>query len=709
MELLFCLERIKLLKNNLYTMYIEKQKREEKDMFSKPMDKVAVLDLFVELTLVEADEVDKIVREYSDMIHQLFPRPTEHSSLILIKDLVSIDDVFVLLRGVGGQGKTYLVNYIAYQWAEERIKKHKGIGKLKNIFSKQDFSFIFLISAREVNTLLNERISNITDLLQELGYDITVAEDEIEWNKVLLIIDGIDELSFLENLIQTNKSLTGLEKVMYDIMRRKKKHTVLISGRPEACWNVQTRFSEFFKIKCVETTGFSQESVLKYIDNFFTENKDAASRLKQAIHDIGSIASLVQVPVLLWTLCCIYSDTSNVVTPRTVTELYTLSFLMFIKKHLRKDDRHFDVMNLSEETLALVKALADMGEEKLAMGMIMFDSVSQDIESLLEKSGFLIRRQIGYKKYYMYNHLSFHEFLAALSAKIKGTTYTAMEKNKHFKGVLNILSGFDGASIQNTQSSIFLQNFIKHFIPHYPELNTENHVISQICERLASTRRGFNGSILFSRDPKDRQSMQFLMAAHEHQNVPEKIVQKLKSVSFRLANFTKHQFAQTHYLLCLCIKYKIKIEELNFKFVGDESCPQIMTLIELIPHAYFAKFAYDKISEQATNTIVKSLKNQVAKGEDIILKKLQFIDCKFHDSKVIELLSEAIPLVEEFDLQPSHDQFTDEAATSIAEKIIEHGKGGPLRKLSVSNHRHKTIKDLLEPHQDELQLDIYGR
>ena len=374
-------------------------------------------DFYVDLMVLDSSVVDK---EFSSSDREyLISKKFEKQESIELNKIIQRNDEAVYIRGVGGTGKTTLLEMYALRWAK------KCLGDIDDIPS---FDFLFLFTCREINSLLAD-ITTVEELLchkyPEVFEIISLSDLESISDRVLVIVDGLDELQDIYDMHKMSKISLNLDLISSLIDTKKgiwKNHKVIACGRPKACEFVKQQFDQ--NSKTVEVCGFNEENIVKYIDQFFNQKEDKAEKVKEALVVSNNLKVMATVPVFLWVICSVYGEELITKPLNTYTELYTYASLIFLRNHFRgKSQQHnmslFDVLG-NEEIMNSVYALMTLSVQTYMQNKVLF--TEDDIKQLtcpthLEKTGFIVRykRNSFRKPVYQFKHLVLQEFFCGLS------------------------------------------------------------------------------------------------------------------------------------------------------------------------------------------------------------------------------------------------------------------------------------------------------
>ena len=297
-------------------------------------------DVYIDLVVLPSSTVDK---EWSNsdraalMEQQYISKSTSTKAIDQI--LLSSDEL-VFLSGIGGMGKTTLLDMFTYKWAK---------GDLHN--EAANIEFIFKFTCRNLNNISNS-FTNLEELFR-LKFPAVMKfisfNDLMEISeRVLIVVDGLDEL---KNLYVTENSSTfttdNLSQIVIDLLNPKghwlPKHKVIACGRPKASEFVKKHLPMNSKRQTIEVCGFNDENIRKYIQKFFGDHKEKAVAVQEIIERSYDLHIMARVPVFLYIICNVYQEELIKSPINTQTELYFFTTLVFIRNHFKKQSQPYRI------------------------------------------------------------------------------------------------------------------------------------------------------------------------------------------------------------------------------------------------------------------------------------------------------------------------------------------------------------------------------
>ncbi|XP_040203178.1 NACHT, LRR and PYD domains-containing protein 3-like [Rana temporaria] len=316
----------------------------------------------------------------------------------------------VVLQGAAGIGKTMTSKKIMLDWASEDLYRDK-------------FDFVFYLSCREINTI-PENISLVGLLSRTCrlssGDLVSILEDPGSQRKLLIIVDGFDELRW---------TLEGKSEGCPDISMETHKEIILQSllrGQvlPESSLIITTRSLAMEKLNTfiddsrnVEIQGFTREDREEYVHKFYG-NKEDADKVLRIIKDDGVVYTMCAVPITCWIVCTVMKPEIRkdlaLIRCHTMTSIYLLYLEILLTHHSKKEPS----VPRKQTCLKKLCALANQG---ILNQQILFEK--KDLErhglSLDEVESVFLNENIFHwdvrtQTCYSFIHLSVQEFLAAL-------------------------------------------------------------------------------------------------------------------------------------------------------------------------------------------------------------------------------------------------------------------------------------------------------
>ena len=308
----------------------------------------------------------------------------------------------IMVRGAPSAGKTTILRKICFDWASLQLHPGQSSDGISETLGQFKLVLPIILRLVEENVSLNDTLLYQMDFLTEKHFQTLHWLMEHDPNKILFILDGLDEYSD-----ETNKEIT-------DIMKGNKLNKVnyLITSRPHAVEQVK----EWKRIlmKEAELLGFDKIHVKEYIRLFFkmVENGEAlGTSLIQELYPedekerinlrLSGLQELASNPGLLCMLCLLYKEKHKIIS-YTKEELYE-EFIAYILsrwelKNLTKNQMRTpreEIIEKYKDVLLSFGRLADYGHnEKKTIYLKLYFSAEQVKECVGEKGleyGFLAK------------------------------------------------------------------------------------------------------------------------------------------------------------------------------------------------------------------------------------------------------------------------------------------------------------------------------
>uniref|UniRef100_A0A8C6TR70 Uncharacterized protein n=1 Tax=Neogobius melanostomus TaxID=47308 RepID=A0A8C6TR70_9GOBI len=324
----------------------------------------------------------------------------------------------ILTNGTAGIGKSFSVQKFIVDWAED--------------ISNKDVHFVFSLSFRELN-LIKEYMS----LLQLLKmFHPAVSElkpQDLDFTKVILILDGFDESRFLLNFSDKQKvssvqETASVPSLLINLIQGNllPKAQLWITSRPAASYQIPGEFIH----KVTEIQGFNDQQKEEYFTKKFKNNPDVAKMVISHIQSSPTMDMLCQIPIFCWMSSVlleeVFGGEEQTEAPQTLTEMMGAFLFVQTKRSSKKYDK-----NPERERSKLLKAKRDflLKLGKLAFIHLLRNSLifyeedlkqcGLDPKEVTVNSGFfnsVLRADQLFlqQKVYYFVHLTIQEFFAAL-------------------------------------------------------------------------------------------------------------------------------------------------------------------------------------------------------------------------------------------------------------------------------------------------------
>ena len=429
---------------------------------------------FVDLVFTSKHDFEEMFDKFDTEHHMKKHLENKVTTFNLENLTSSIDERYVIIRGAAGIGKSYTTKQIELLWAYGEIFK--------------EIKYLFHFKCRDINSW---KVKTIEELLlqkyQDLFQIITFEELSKDKDKIVIVVDGIDELvgiSDFENIskgVPVGDLLTGITQCLFDILLKKEgllnEAFVIVSARPESCSMLIGSMDNTIKVKCVDILGFSPEAVEKYIKTYLENHgvkdvENSAVKIKEKLNSKVGLKAMMRIPVLLRIICELCVADKDCELPDTVTELYILQLSSFLTHHFRPDGHGhlsnnqpiYYVFN-DNKIKSLIPSLAKMCYDMLERDKVVFNKYEVSEYALLDlmlKTGMIMKMESEEGDRYQFFHLTFMEFLASVHLLLTIESFDEIEHQlDKIKGVLPYLCGLAGTLIKDTTSPKKTQIFVE--------------------------------------------------------------------------------------------------------------------------------------------------------------------------------------------------------------------------------------------------------
>ena len=276
---------------------------------------LSIEEVYTDLVLLEQNKEEKKADEFLFKEQRINSWEDVQGS----KKTIELTDLFdnkkkaynrLLILGRAGIGKSILCQYIAHQWAEGKLWKDKfdalfwiPLRKLQHAHSAETLSsFLFRLCCQEYGKTLY--LKDVTDYLRK------------NQERILFVLDGLDEVSPGENIVQET-ILKELLQLPYWIL----------TSRPHAAGSICADAT-------IENVGFASKTIDAYVKKSFPKNPQA---MVQKVRQNPIIFGLCHIPINLELVCSILQRSKGDISAiRSMTGLYEELTLILQKRFLEK-------------------------------------------------------------------------------------------------------------------------------------------------------------------------------------------------------------------------------------------------------------------------------------------------------------------------------------------------------------------------------------
>ena len=395
---------------------------------------VELLNKFVELTVVDAKDAER------DYVHiaerEFFLRRQMSYKPIKYYEVFSKEQPLLLISGIAGIGKTWLLRKCLLDWANGNIWR--------------DVDLVLLLECRKLNQYQN--IDNINELLKVFYKDMFKEWDVCKHFSILFVIDGLDEFAYLDELINHNprnpSKQFNIVNVLADALDVQK-HKCVVAGRVEAIFQYKSKVRECKDKLTIQIMGFNDNGINEYVDRV-GEGKEAIKNVLKSSYIAKAMAS---VPFYLSAMCTVIGSStfSDLCSFFTMTELYSCIFIYFLQKHINKNNEPVYKMMEKESSKQFILKVCKIAWHLFNQGKVVFSqkeikAIVNDIDEIeIDHLGFIekIESQLGIQ--YQFVHLTLMEFCASIHAHIILSPDEILRKKK-LRSCLSMICGLKNES-----------------------------------------------------------------------------------------------------------------------------------------------------------------------------------------------------------------------------------------------------------------------
>ncbi|XP_065673554.1 protein NLRC5-like isoform X2 [Hydra vulgaris] len=432
---------------------------------------------FVDLCIVDAakPQMDVVFSfERKEFLEkQLCYTPIPYSELFKNKNSV------ILISGIAGIGKTWLLRKCLLDWSNDLIWKNVEL--------------VFYLECRRINQY--ENVSNINDLLSVFYKDI-ISNINVSIHTTLFIIDGLDEFKYFNEL--SNPRLKCNHPIV-NVLAEIQNYKHLVAGRVYAIDQYQSIYTDRSDKLTIQIMGFNENGITNYVENNVIEgNKEI---VKATLKESPIAKAMASVPFYLSSMCKIISDSKEISTRSflTMTDLYANIFLYFLQKHIIKNNEMiYQIMeNGSNKTFIL--NICKIAYELFVVNKVIFSK--EDLQTFIgdfDKNenfyGFIERIETNLGCYYQFAHLTIMEFCASVYAYncLSVDEIIANQKlvsclpmicgltNKNQNSLLKFLANLNPSENTN-QKSIFLYSLLDRLNKSIKDYSSDDYDFFYEC------------------------------------------------------------------------------------------------------------------------------------------------------------------------------------------------------------------------------------
>ncbi|CAL8393301.1 unnamed protein product [Gadus morhua 'NCC'] len=314
----------------------------------------------------------------------------------------------VFTKGLAGIGKTYSVQKLMLDWAEDK--------------ACSDIGFLLSLQFRELNRMRDEQLS-LFDLLKH--FHMTIEEGDLrnlEKYNVIIVFDGLDEcrlpLDFQKNPPWTDMAkATSVDVLLTNLIKGDllPSASVWITARPAAANKIPPGCVDVV----TEIRGFLDPQKEEYFRGRYSD-ENLATRAISHVKSARSLYIMCHIPLFCWIMATVLEDMLDQNETREIPKTLTEMYIRFLEIQIRTTASKYGDADSSQVILTLGKvAFIQLEKGNLIFYEEDLVECGIDVNKASVYSGVftqIFKEEHGLcsNKVFCFVHLSIQEFLAAV-------------------------------------------------------------------------------------------------------------------------------------------------------------------------------------------------------------------------------------------------------------------------------------------------------
>ena len=373
----------------------------------------------------------------------------QHRVASRIKHRIDVTEIFkhgwarsktILVEGLSGAGKSTLATSICRGW--DKMEALEG------------YSLVVLLRVEEIRV---QEAKKLADIFYHPNASLQAAVVEkvvrSEGERVLLIIDGIDQLSPPQR---------ESDSLLAQILQRSclSKATLLLTGHPRVSTDVLSKLNPCVKVDMhAELRGFSSEDIEQHVECVLGHDDILIDEFTAYISENPVIRRLMRIPLNTTTMIEVFKTAKacKKTLPKTMTQLYTelcrhlLKYYMLVKG-VNNTACSFPekLENLPRKVYQQMRILAQLAFDGLVQQETVFYNLPRDCKHLgFLNASYELHVKKGTSVAYSFLHLGLQEYLAAfhvsqLSPPVQTEIFQQYSGLVHLQNMWKSLAGLTG-------------------------------------------------------------------------------------------------------------------------------------------------------------------------------------------------------------------------------------------------------------------------